>query len=298
MFRSLIVAGAMMWAGIAAAQEPPNEDGIGPYRFGMSVGDARGTAPNALWTVVQQGEAQVLSGGPRVAIGGRLDAALVFIEDRTQRIVLLGTTTGACVNAVAAMVETVEPLYGAFTSVAPHSLEGGALREVSYTELGSEIRWREGEGARFFATSARHGRMYVIVRGDPEDAACRVTLTLGSETDWPREEATSGPTWAQIDAARSLPTPEYTRRPSAQSFARHYPYDALSSGISGVVALDCLVLENTTLDCRVAEESPPGRGFGPAGIAIGRDFRVRTTNGEESIVGRRLRVPVRFNVAR
>lgn len=297
--RNLLLA-AMLLLGLApnALAQEANEQGLGPYRFGMTSAEVRATAPNASWTSAPASDTVVLTGGPRVAIGGRLESALVFVEDRLLRITLSGIAPGECPSVVASMVETVEPLYGPFVSVAPNALEEGRLMQVSRTEAGSEIRVRALDDERRFSVSARYGAMYVVVRGEYDSAGmCRVMLTLGPNTDWPRSVIGPGPTWAELDAAQSLPDPDYTQRPNARSFADYYPINALERGISGRVALDCLAIEDDQLNCRVSEEAPFDAGFAAAALGIARDFRVRQSKDGTPALGRRLRIPIRFNTS-
>jgi TonB family protein len=94
----------------------------------------------------------------------------------------------------------------------------------------------------------------------------------------------------------SLPDPLWIARPNAQSFARYYPRDALESEIDGQAVLDCLVLEGGVLNCRVAHEAPAERGFGVAALMIAQDFRVERSVDGTPALGRRVRVPIRFNV--
>ncbi|MBC7767957.1 MAG: energy transducer TonB [Phycisphaerales bacterium] len=296
MAKTMLIALALIAVvNTGAAQEPTAEDGLGPYQFGMSSADARATAPNAEWVQRDQDGRVVLTGGPRVAIGGRLDASLVFMDDQLRRIVLAGVTSTACPDAVSAIVEMLEPRYGAFSSAAPQSLEQGALRQTVRTPAGSEIRVRgiDGRGA---SVSARYGAVYVVVQGRPERRSrCRLILTLGPQTDWQRFEPTEGPTLAQLDAAPRLADPLWSSRPNAYSFTRNYPQGALERAQDGVAMLDCLVVADGRLSCRVAEETPAGEGFAAAALGIARDFRVERGEDGAPALGRRVRVPIRFN---
>ncbi len=296
MLRIIAAACTLCWATFATAQTPAPEDGIGPYDFGMSVDSARATAPNASWALTQQGRTRVLSGGPPVIIGERLEASLTFVADRLHSIALSGAMDLSCIAAVGGMVETLEPLYGVFTSMAPHAVEAGVLSAVHYSELGSEVRWREVPGSASFAVSARYGRMNIIVRGVQQGSGCALTVTLSPPgPSWLRQDASSGPSWAELDAARSWPRPEFARRPAGDSVLRAYPLRALESGMSGLVVLDCLVTERLRLNCRTTEETPGDQGFAAAAREVMHEYRVRAQDAP-SVVGKRVRIPFNFRV--
>jgi len=116
----------MICAATASAQDPAPEDGLGPYHFGMTSAAARATAPHASWSVEHRDDSEILSGGPNVAIGGRMNAALVFVDDSLRRLILVAVAPGDCADAVSAMVETLEPLYGRFASLSPPAIEPGS----------------------------------------------------------------------------------------------------------------------------------------------------------------------------
>ena len=88
---------------------------------------------------------------------------------------------------------------------------------------------------------------------------------------------------------------QWIRRPNARDFARFYPDRALSAGQSGRVVLDCVANSRGNLNCSVAQEDPPGWGFGQAAIRISRQARVdRTTTDGSSVEGRHVELPLAF----
>ena len=278
----------------ALAQEPPREDGVGPYRFGMSVEQARATAPQAAWSSERRRDRETLTGGPDIAFAGQMTTGLIFVANALTRVVLVGVAPGGCSEAVRTMVERLEPQYGAFLSVPPPAFEAGLLTAADRTASGSEIRLREGGEEGVVVSSARYGPMYIVVQGRAEAERCRLAMTFGPQSDWTRSDAGPGPTWAELDRAQSLPQPAWISRPDANSFARHYPDDALERGIGGEAILDCLVLENGVLHCRLIHETPVERGFGVAALLIARAFRVEQGADGVAAVGRRVRLPIRF----
>ncbi|QQQ18456.1 TonB family protein [Brevundimonas vitis] len=71
--------------------------------------------------------------------------------------------------------------------------------------------------------------------------------------------------------------------PSVDQIRRVYPRAALNAGVSGRGLITCRIRLDTRLeDCRLVEESPPGRGFGAAALATAANFRFRppTIDGE------------------
>jgi protein TonB len=96
-------------------------------------------------------------------------------------------------------------------------------------------------------------------------------------------------------AAFDLSTVRWVREPNARDFARYYPHRALDRGRSGRVVLDCVVTGGGRLDCSVAEESPPGWGFGEAAVSISRQTRIEPTGPDgRSVAGEHLRLPLAF----
>jgi hypothetical protein len=197
------------------------------------------------------------------------------------------------------MVETLEPLYGAFISMGPHALERGRLTSAARTPLGSEIRTIEAEDGAL-VSSARYGAMYVVAQGRAEAASegerCRVTVTFGPQSDWRRTDSGPGPAWAELDRAESLAAPAWTRRPASEDFTYDYAAEAPNRRIRRQAVLDCIVVGEGALNCRVAHEEPLDEDFGLAALQIAQEFRVERGADGTSALGRRVRIPIRFNV--
>lgn len=108
------------------------------------------------------------------------------------------------------------------------------------------------------------------------------------DTDPPPQEMTPTGTLEISDV-------DWIREPNARDFARFFPDEALDSGQSGRVVLDCVIVGNGRLDCSVAQESPQGFGFGRAAMGISRQLRVQPTMPDgSSASGRHLRLPLNF----
>lgn len=91
------------------------------------------------------------------------------------------------------------------------------------------------------------------------------------------------------------PTIVFTQRPTARRIWELYPQRALRDGAGGRVHLECLVLEELTLECEVLSEQPPNHGFGRAALIAAEDYRARPTLTDgASAVGARTRIAVNF----
>lgn len=87
----------------------------------------------------------------------------------------------------------------------------------------------------------------------------------------------------------------FAQRPTASDFSRNYPRRALNAGLDGRVTLSCVVQRSLRLECRVAEEDPPGQGFGQAAVRIARRFRAeRQFPDGRATVGAQVTVPMAF----
>lgn len=105
-----------------------------------------------------------------------------------------------------------------------------------------------------------------------------------------REPVTTAP-------AASLSEVPFAQRPSSSDFSRHFPRRALNQGIEGRVTLVCNVRRDLRLACNIAEENPPGEGFGAAALRIARRFRAeREFPDGRPTVGAHVRVPMVFRV--
>ncbi|MBW8304574.1 MAG: energy transducer TonB, partial [Brevundimonas sp.] len=65
--------------------------------------------------------------------------------------------------------------------------------------------------------------------------------------------------------------------PAALALRQYHPPEALRRGMSGTAVVSCRIREDTVLDdCRVLSETPPGQGFGAAGVrAAVAEYRFR-----------------------
>ncbi len=138
---------------------------------------------------------------------------------------------------------------------------------------------RVAQGARFPPNPAGFGYE------TPLTIRFEVMAALGQA-----EETPVGP----VVALSEVP---FTQRPSAGDFGRHYPRRALVNRVEGRVTLNCVVQRNFRLDCVVAEEDPPGQGFGQAAMRLSRVFRAaREFPDGRPTVGAQVRVPLQFRV--
>ena len=71
--------------------------------------------------------------------------------------------------------------------------------------------------------------------------------------------------------------PRNLREPRPDALRPYHPREALRRGVSGTAVVSCRIRQDTVLDqCRVLSETPPGQGFGAAGIAAAvAEYRFR-----------------------
>jgi TonB family protein len=88
--------------------------------------------------------------------------------------------------------------------------------------------------------------------------------------------------------------PDWLRKPQPDDFASSWPTAA--HGGSGKVVIECKVTNRGLLDlCTVADESPAGRGFGPAALLLTQSFLMRpmTIDGQP-VGGAEINIPITF----
>ncbi len=88
---------------------------------------------------------------------------------------------------------------------------------------------------------------------------------------------------------------EWSGQPDAADLV--FPPAARAAGVrTGKGTIDCRIATTGLLaDCRLAEESPPGLGFGEAAMALAPKFRVNPWNAEgRTSEGRRIKLPIGF----
>jgi protein TonB len=90
--------------------------------------------------------------------------------------------------------------------------------------------------------------------------------------------------------------PRLLAHPSAQDMADAYPRNALREGVRGRVVMACrLTADGGLTACTVADETPPGLGFGAAALRMAPYFRwAPTYDGGKSVEGD-VRVPLIWN---
>lgn len=144
-------------------------------------------------------------------------------------------------------------------------------------------------GAPRLAASADIGELSYLGPALSE-ALLALNETLGGDNGQARR--IDGPTLGP-----DAPTPPFESQPTYHDFSRFYPLRALEREQQGAVFLMCRVLGDRSLICGVANEDPPGWGFGEAALRIMENSRVRVvpTLGDGALsVGYCLQRRVRF----
>ena len=285
--------------GAALAQDaPPSEDGIGPYHFGMSADQVRATSPSSAWTTQQVDGQDLLTGGPRVAIGGaHFSTALAMDQGALARIVLIAAAPSSCDEAIRGIVEELEPVYGPF-SAAPLPWEQGlGALTITRTEAGSELRSSESAQTHEHAVyGTRAGQMFVQIYGhsSPNDPACHISLTLlpPSATGRAPEDSVL---WATIDRAQTLPNLTWRVHATGDDILHLYPAQAIQEGINGGATLDCVVIEDGAVRCLASSEHPLGYGFAAAALQLATKYRVRI-GARTDVIGKRVHWKINFAV--
>lgn len=130
------------------------------------------------------------------------------------------------------------------------------------------------------------------VAGDEPTDSTTVTIGTAVETPVDNSPAVETPRPPAV-----ITNPSWSRQPSADQMMRAYPQRAITDGVAGSAALNCLVLpDGAVSDCNVTRETPGGYGFGRAALSLSRHFRVnpRTVNGAAE--GSRVNIGLRFNL--
>lgn len=90
--------------------------------------------------------------------------------------------------------------------------------------------------------------------------------------------------------------PRLIQGPTKDQIRRLHPREAFRQRLNGSARIACRIRLDTRLeDCRVVDETPPGRGFGQAALAASSYFRFRPpTRDGRPVEGREITVGVEF----
>ena len=90
--------------------------------------------------------------------------------------------------------------------------------------------------------------------------------------------------------------PRLIQGPTKDQIRRLHPREAFRQRLNGSARIACRIRLDTRLeDCRVVDETPPGRGFGEAALAASGYFRFRPpTRDGRPVEGREITVGVEF----
>lgn len=90
---------------------------------------------------------------------------------------------------------------------------------------------------------------------------------------------------------------DWKRKPSLQELMAVFPSEAFKRGISGKATISCNITPQGALNaCTVVDESPAGKGFGSAAIALTPQFMMRPATLNGVPVASQARIPITFTV--
>jgi hypothetical protein len=86
----------------------------------------------------------------------------------------------------------------------------------------------------------------------------------------------------------------WRKRPNGDDMARYFPIEARNRELPGWVIIECLTEEKGDLkDCQVLNETPTGVGFGDAGLALAKFFKLDARKmAPELLAGGVLTIPI------
>jgi protein TonB len=95
-----------------------------------------------------------------------------------------------------------------------------------------------------------------------------------------------------------LGLPHWVHRPTGDDFVRVFPRGALEHGIEGHTTMRCKVTADGYLaECVITEETPRGRGFAEAALALAANFRVTPqTDAGEPVEGGTVVIPIGWKI--
>jgi TonB family protein len=297
----IVFTSVLLSAAFARALEANAVDGYGPYRFGMSVAEARAAGP-ALREREGSGHGLTLLEAPdRVSFGDiSFPMHLNFREERLNRIVFeaAGAVRSAsqCAMIYDHVLASLEQTYGAFAGAAGPS-EYGRPAPPRITARGSQVRtYEHGQEQVIHANRRGSGWIEALAHsgprpGLPADAMlCKITIDLRDAAP-PLLTPLAAPTPQQLAAARPL-NPGWAEQPNSDAFETTLPQYMPHGRVEVNVDLDCLVIEEGRLNCAVREERPPNQFFGEFALRLSRSYRAEAmANGQPSLGGR-VQVPI------
>jgi TonB family protein len=100
-----------------------------------------------------------------------------------------------------------------------------------------------------------------------------------------------------LQGGTTITEPDWVRTPTNDELVRYFPANAAPAG--GRALLHCYVTNRGFMDrCSVSDETPPGRGYGGAALAVTDLFVMRpmTVDGEP-VGGADINIPIRFEAS-
>lgn len=299
--RAHILCLAIVLCGVARAEAQQAPRAFEGLRIGMSVEEARAVAPRVRWPREPERAASFIVVRRNVELaGGRFNFNLVFVRGvleymSTERGWPIVGEPDACLMSLDDIVEDIEVQLGPLDGAPEDGEATGTMISETRAPLGSHVRHYRNEqsgvlvGVAHAERDQRIEARTLIMPGGDNRWMCVYMISIAPLPP-PQLNAP-----LVDDATPRLRNVAWLERPDGMAFMRAYPSLARQASRDGAVVMDCQVEDGGLLSCTVMSETPAGWGFGAAGMALSRQFRIAPeTRDGVATAGGRVLLPIRF----
>jgi len=298
----LAVVAAFLFASPAAYAQ---QGDFGRFLIGMTVAEARAASPEQQWREQSFGADLVVLTAERSIQLGRLGFTpmLDFRDGRLEVIHFSGggpiSERGQCDNALAETVAALERHIGALNSFRAPA-EFGEVVATRATNGGSQIRYYNPSDLIRAGFATQRGERFVQVSslaGPIPDLDLACMLSIEMQTPLNDFEPLPPPTAEQLAAAQEIDS-DWAVVPGPRVNELTMPAASIAHVGRVRVHLDCIVIDEQRVNCAVESEEPAGMHFGDGALAASRFYRIEPFINGQSTVGKRVRLTVRYDLAR